>query len=108
MTTATPDKDFGVLVIGVAGLADFDKDNDVDGEDFLIWQAVFPTLDGTATTNTGDATGDGNVDGQDFLVWQSEFGTGVSGAGQAAVPEPGATLLAMVLLVAGTLRRDCR
>ena len=52
--------------------ADFDGDNDVDGDDFLIWQAGYPTFFG-ATHADGDADGDSDVDGNDFLIWQSDF-----------------------------------
>ena len=54
---------------------DFDGDQDVDGDDFLVWQAYFGT-----TGPDGDANGDGQVDGDDFLIWQGNFGTG-SGSG---------------------------
>ncbi len=88
----------------VAGFpADFDKDGDVDGEDFLIWQAGFGTMSG-ATSNTGDANGDGAVDGEDFLLWQSDFGS-VAGQGAAAVPESSAlVLLSLAVLGCGRCR----
>ena len=60
---------------------DFDGDGDVDGDDFLTWQASFGIDAG------GDADADGDTDGDDFLIWQSEFGPGSSSA-SAAVPEP--------------------
>ncbi len=88
--------------------ADFDKDGDVDGEDFLIWQTGFPTLDGTATSNTGDANGDGNVNGDDFLLWQNEFGSGLAGGGQGAIPEPATVSLAMLAVAVPTLWRRRR
>ena len=64
--------------VGPAG--DFDKDGDVDGQDFLVWQRNFGVTSG-ATSNDGDANGDGAVDGEDFLVWQANFGSsaGVGG-----------------------------
>ena len=64
--------------------ADFDADGDVDGDDFLVWQASFETDAG------GDANGDGATDGDDFLLWQAEFepaGRGASGRA-VSVPEP--------------------
>ena len=82
--------------------ADFDKDGDVDGEDFLIWQVAFPTLDGTATSNTGDANDDGDVDGEDFLIWQTEFGSGLAGL---TAPEPDAALLGILAWAAIWPRR---
>ena len=53
--------------------ADFDEDGNVDGEDFLAWQANFGLTVG-ATKADGDADGDGDVDGSDFLIWQTQFG----------------------------------
>ncbi len=87
--------------------SDFDKDGDVDGEDFLIWQAHFgnPSL----TRNDGDADEDGDVDGEDFLVWQAQFGM-MSGTGSAfsEVPESGAgaSLLGALLALLATRPRD--
>ena len=54
--------------------ADFDSDGDVDGADFLLWQAGYPT-DSGATLADGDADGDGDVDGADFLIWQANYPT---------------------------------
>jgi hypothetical protein len=53
--------------------SDFNHDNQVDGLDFLIWQAAYPKYSG-ATPEDGDANGDGAVDGLDFLQWQVGFG----------------------------------
>ena len=74
--------------------ADFDNDGDVDGDDFLVWQASFSVDAG------GDADGDGDTDGDDFLLWQSQFGSG-AGAANASVPEPTAELLLMLSLAIG-------
>jgi hypothetical protein len=52
--------------------ADFNGDGCVDGVDFLIWQAHYPTAAG-ATKAMGDTNGDGKVDGVDFLAWQNEY-----------------------------------
>ena len=73
--------------------ADFDNDGDVDGDDFLLWQA------GYAIDAGGDADGDGDTDGDDFLLWQAEYGTAGSGSRQPiGVPEPTA---AWLMLAAG-------
>ena len=61
---------------------DFDADNDVDGNDFLVWQRKF----GTGT------------DSDDLAVWQAQFGAAAQLAALRAVPEPGALAL---LLLAG-------
>ncbi len=74
--------------------ADFDKDGQVDGDDFLLWQANYLRLD--ATANEGDADGDADVDGDDFLLWQVEFGDASARSSQpsSSVPEPATWALA--------------
>ncbi len=62
--------DFGNQPTDVS--ADFDQDGDVDGVDFLAWQASFP-IDSGASQADGDADFDGDVDGRDFLIWQRQF-----------------------------------
>ncbi len=108
VTTPLRDSDFYFAFVDFANPlalfyeADFNEDGAVDGNDFLLWQASFPTAEG-ATKMDGDANGDGVVDGNDFLVWQSQFGnsTGADiggGGGSSAVPEP--TSIALLLLAA--------
>jgi len=78
------------LGLPVGPSADFDGDNDVDGNDFLVWQRGFGT-----TYNANDLTN-----------WQSEFGATPSGAIANAVPEPASWLLASLMTVAiGVWRR---
>ncbi len=86
------DEELILQVIEAFLQADFDRDGDVDGEDFLAWQASFGVDDG------GDADLDGDTDGEDFLVWQRQFGTG-SGSASVAVPEPASIVLLMAALV---------
>lgn len=78
--------------------ADFDNDDDVDGNDFLIWQRNY----GTAGDNSqGNANGDGAIDGADLAIWRSQFGSGGSAtAAVSTIPEPAA---ASLLLLAGGL-----
>jgi hypothetical protein len=54
--------------------ADFDRDNDVDGDDFLIMQGNTGETEGMRHHH-GDANADGAVDGDDWLLWQQQFGT---------------------------------
>ena len=82
-------------------MADFDKDGDVDGDDFLIWQGGFGTTSGAMQAD-GDSDGDGDVDGHDFLTWQSEFGSGTGGGSSGAVPEPSSALL-LILALSGAV-----
>jgi GH35 family endo-1,4-beta-xylanase len=84
---------------------DFNADGKVDDADLGVWQANFG-LHELALHAHGDADLDGDVDSDDWLTWQVNYGAGVPAA--AAVPEPGGTLLAGVVLMAfvGTARRD--
>ena len=90
----------GIPAAGTPG--DFDNDGDVDGDDFLIWQASFNIDDG------GDADGDGDTDGDDFLLWQSNFRSASGAAGSAAVPEPGTLALLLLTSVFAGLFRSRR
>ncbi len=82
--------------LGVVANADFDGDNDIDGGDFLAWQAGFGTQNGTALLGDGDANGDGNVDGADLAVWQGQYGSIVAPTLVPEIPEPSALFLAMI------------
>lgn len=87
--------------------ADFDGDEDVDGVDFLIWQAGYG-LTGQTNNSNGDANFDGVVNGDDLLAWENAYGlpmliTAVSAAA-VAVPEP-ATGLMMLGSLAGLMWR---
>jgi hypothetical protein len=60
------------VTVIVMKTADFSGDGKLDGIDFLIWQAHYPTYSG-ASPWEGDANGDGKVDGVDFLTWQANY-----------------------------------
>ena len=49
--------------------ADFDRDGDVDGNDFLLWQQGVSNRDPTL----GDANGDGLVNGEDLVIWSEQY-----------------------------------
>ncbi len=86
---------FTMANIGVPALvlaADFDEDDDVDGEDFLAWQrGVGMASPGLAD---GDADGNGTVDAVDLGIWKGTFGAQPSASPAAAVPEPTSLVLA--------------
>jgi hypothetical protein len=76
--------------------ADFDGDDDVDGNDFLIWQRGLG-LAGQTDNSNGDADGNGVVEGVDLDQWKAQFGGGAAVAAVDAVPEP----TSLALLAAG-------
>jgi len=81
---------FALSSISGGPLADFDSDNDVDGNDFLVWQRGFGT--------TLNAT--------DLANWEAEFGTVPSGVTVTAVPEPASWLLVCLMtMTLGVWRR---
>jgi PEP-CTERM motif len=87
--------------------ADFDNDGDVDGDDFLTWQANVGIGD---ENSEGDVNGDNVVDEVDLALWNSLFGTGATSAPAAgAIPEPAtlalAALSAAAVLALGRRRR---
>lgn len=101
--------------------ADFNRDDVIDGRDFLAWQQTYVQYNDFLYVDPvigwllprwkssygrsvgGDANGDRDVDGTDFLMWQRKLGAGPS---VNAVPEPAAWLLTLVAAVATGLRRS--
>lgn len=70
--------------------ADFNDDHVVDGEDFLILQRGF----GVGTTHAeGDANQDNVVNNDDLKYWEACYGTVISAAVLATVPEPTTVVL---------------
>jgi len=83
----------GMQLRSVSLAGDLDADNDVDGNDFLVWQRGLGT---EYTADTLDAI-------------RAQFGVNLNGAGVSAVPEPSSAALALavgaVLFKASGLRR---
>ena len=87
--------------------ADFDGDQDVDGDDFLSWQRGFGTT--SATLADGDANVDTVVNGKDLIVWEAQYGASAAPLiAAAAVPEPESCVLLLPALavVLGSLHRS--
>jgi hypothetical protein len=90
------------FTLGSAEDADFDNDNDVDGDDFLVWQRNL----GVGTTNlTGDADGDGSVNAVDLAIWKAQFAVGSAAGAAGAVPEPTTVVLVAAAVAGLGLRR---
>ncbi|HEY3394790.1 MAG TPA: PEP-CTERM sorting domain-containing protein, partial [Lacipirellulaceae bacterium] len=89
---------------GVAG--DYNNNGLVDAADYVIWRKLLGT--NTQLQNEGDGVTPGMVTDEDYATWRMNFGaTATPGAGSsAAVPEPGAIVLAMLgLSLLGAYRR---
>jgi hypothetical protein len=84
-------------VLGTSGpSADFNQDQDIDGDDFLAWQQNFGLGSG-AVLSQGDANDDRRVGRSDQVLWQQQFGQPEASTA-VTVPEPGSMLLALTLL----------
>jgi hypothetical protein len=87
--------DFTQVTLPESGLqGDFDMDNDVDGQDFLVWQRQLG----------------GNLDASDLADWKAGFGTMNQVAPLTQTPEPSSALLGLsagAVLAAGRRGRAC-
>ena len=86
----------GEVIYATITNADFDSDNDVDGDDFLAWQRGAGIPSG-ATLSQGDADSDGDVDGDDLAIWEAQYGSVSSLVSPiSSVPEPSAVSLVLI------------
>lgn len=102
VSAATLDIDFTLL----PATGDYDKDEDVDGADFLKWQQELGT---TVSVPGSDPDGDvsGIVDAADLAIWKANYGTGTLGgfSSSVSVPEPTTGALAIIFFTLGTFTR---
>ncbi len=84
--------------------ANFNGDEQVDGDDLLIWQRNLGSAGGLAN---GDANNSGTVDANDLGIWRNHFGQPTGVAAASPVPEPTCGALAAFAgaLVAAVRRR---
>jgi hypothetical protein len=83
--------------------ADFDRDGDVDGRDFLTWQRNYGLAE--VLQSEGDADFDGVVTADDLAVWQGSYTAPLMAI--TSVPEPsGALLVGMAVVVLSSRRRQ--
>jgi hypothetical protein len=83
---------------------DFDRNDVVDGADFLAWQRSF----GSTTALAADGSLNGVVDDADLAVWQQNFGRRWPSTGALiATPEPATgVLVAIAVMLSGGVRRS--
>jgi hypothetical protein len=87
--------------------ADFNEDNQVDGADFLLWQAGLGVTD--AKLGQGDADGNGKVDAADLAVWKQQFGTiDIDGPAGTRIPEPSGLLFVLPAAARIAALRRCQ
>jgi hypothetical protein len=79
--------------------ADFDRDGDIDGQDFLTWQRNLGAT--SAIQSEGDADFNGTVDANDLTVWRDAYDSPLV----VAVPEPTGLLLTCTALLGSIPRR---
>jgi hypothetical protein len=71
----------GAFASGVVLDGDYDGDEDVDGNDYLVWQR-------------GESPN--SLDPADLATWQANFGLPAAGPAFSAVPEPACLLLTSI------------
>jgi hypothetical protein len=92
-----------VLAVTGLGLAgDFNGDSTVDAADYTVWRTTFGAM---GAGLAADANGDEKVDGADYTIWKGNYGLTAGGGGSTTVPEPSATLMAFLAIVAGLTSR---
>ena len=91
-------QDTGTVTIS----ANFDGDDDVDGEDFLIWQRF---AGGPGGFSQGDANLNGIVDEDDLANWEAQYGLPIPLSAISAIPEPQSVCLLLWGLLALSGRR---
>lgn len=104
-----PDDVAGIqFLYGPSLVADFNRDNAVDGDDLAIWKTGFGATVGVSPT-TGDADRNDQIDGADFLVWQRESHPGGGAAtALASVPEGSTLTMALIAMGIASLARAAR
>lgn len=80
---------------------DFDRDADVDGMDFLVWQRNVGR-NRVPVLTPGDANEDGTINGADLEVWGLQFGTEILAS---LVPEPTAFEIATLTILGPIIGR---
>lgn len=88
-------------IVGANTPGDYNGDFVVDAADYTVWRDSF----GLGGNQPADGDGNGVVGGPDYELWKQAFGSPTRAAGGAAVPEPGAWLVACAALLTVALAR---
>jgi hypothetical protein len=93
------------LLTIIERLPDYNSNGTVDAADYLVWRRFMGTT--VSPWTNGDGNGDGVVNESDYFAWRQSFGRaiitasgGAAGTGAAVVPEPAASALACLALLA--------
>jgi hypothetical protein len=91
---AAPRIELQVMVLDPFPVGDYDRDRDVDADDYAAWRVEY----GSAAIPAGhgaDGNGDGFVGPADYVIWRQNVAASGEGAEHAAkiVPEPGVVSL---------------
>ena len=75
-------------------VGDFDRDGDVDLDDYTQWTGAVGTAQNFRVTT--DANGDGYSDAADYTIWRDAYEAALS---EAQIPEPSSAVLALLAMV---------
>ena len=91
----------GVVTYEVQLAGDYDRDGDVDADDYLTWKQSF----GSTVLLSADGNHDGVVDAADYTVWRDHLSPSASfngPAGASPVPESYSINLVLAMLLGAT------
>jgi CubicO group peptidase (beta-lactamase class C family) len=78
---------------------DFNRDGEVDGADYNLWQSTFGQS--VAPGVAADGNANGLIDTADYTLWRDRLNATVATTAAATVPEPTTLLIALVLATGG-------
>jgi hypothetical protein len=103
---AAEDFELAAQAINNAALSpgDYDRDSDVDADDYAYWRERFGNM--VTPFTSPDGSGNGAIDAADYVIWRRAQNTGSIALAVNHVPEPSVLVLAaMVGLLTATYRR---